>query len=187
MNIVALDAAGRYAIAALKRSDGALYEAAIGGEGAVRSVYAAVDAVLAKGDMTPAALDAIVVNTGPGSWTGVRIAVTYAAGLAFGARFKAFGHSGFVIGGRLMGGRVAFIDQLGKTVAEEGASDRDGESPHLMNLFPEASAEDYLAARRAFLHLMLHMGAEALTSGEAGDPLDLQTTYFQEFLTGARN
>jgi hypothetical protein len=181
MNIVALDACGRYAMAALKRSDGAIVEAAVGGEGAVRSVYATVDRVLAEGALAPAALDAIVVNTGPGSWTGTRIAVTYTASLAFGAGVKVFGYSGFAIGKRLAGG-VAFIDQLGKTVAEN-----ESEAPLTVNLFPEASAEDYLAQRRAWLHVMLQMGAEALTSGEAGDPLQLQTTYFQEFLTGARN
>jgi hypothetical protein len=34
---------------------------------------------------------------------------------------------------------------------------------------------------------MLKLGAEALASDAPGDPLELRTTYFQEFLAGARN
>lgn len=181
MNIVALDACGRYAIAALQRADGAAFEAAVGGEGGVRSVYACVDRVLAEAGASPSELAAIVVNTGPGSWTGTRIAVTYTASLAFGAGVPVFGFSGFAIGKRLAGG-VAFIDQLGKTISQGDAA-----APLTVNLFPEVAADAYLAQRRQWLHLMLQMGAEALTSGESGDPLHLQTTYFQEFLAGSRN
>lgn len=181
MNIVALDAAGRYAISALKRDEAVPTYAAVGGEGAVRSVYASLDRVLEEGGGSASELSAIVVNTGPGSWTGVRIAVTYAAGLAFGADVKVFGFSGFEIGKRLAAS-VAFIDQLGKTVGEAGAED----AALTVELFPEISAEAYLAQRSAWLNEMLKMGAEALTSGQSGDPLELQTTYFQEFLAGAR-
>jgi tRNA threonylcarbamoyladenosine biosynthesis protein TsaB len=180
MTIVALDACGRYAITALRRGDETLYASA-GGEGAVRSVYSAVDRVVQKAAIPPADIRAIVVNTGPGSWTGVRIAVTYSASLAFGVDARVFGFSGFAIGKRLASS-VAFLDQLGKTVTEAGV-----EPSLTINLFPEQSAEAYLAERGAWLDEMLKLGAEALTSGASGDPLELQTTYFQEFLTGARN
>jgi hypothetical protein len=179
MNIVALDACGKYAIAALRRGEKVSYASSSGGEGAVRSVYLAMDRVLA--DLPPAELDAIVVNTGPGSWTGVRIAVTYTAGLAYAAGARVFGFSGFAIGQRF--GGVVFVDQLGKTIGEFGSAP----SPGVVTLFPEMSAEAYLVERRTWLDEMLKMGAEALTSGASGDPLELQTTYFQEFLAGARN
>lgn len=183
MNFVALDACGRYAIAALKRGADTLYASSSGGEGAVRAVYTAVDRVLEQAALTPADIGAIVVNTGPGSWTGVRISVTYTAGLAFGVGAPVFGFSGFDIGRRLAPS-VGFVDQLGKTVIETGAV---GDSPLLIQLFPETTAEDYLRMRRPWLDEMLKSGSEALTSGVSGDPLELRTTYFQEFLAGARN
>lgn len=181
MTIVALDACGKYAITALKRGD-ELFYASAGGEGAVRSVYSAMDRVFDKARASPADIRAIVVNTGPGSWTGVRISVTYAASLAFGAGARVYGFSGFAIGKQLAQS-VAFLDQLGKTVAEAGAPDPG----FTVNLFPELTADQYLAERSVWLDEMVKLGAEALTSGASGDPLELQTTYFQEFLAGARN
>jgi tRNA threonylcarbamoyladenosine biosynthesis protein TsaB len=180
MIIVALDACGKYAVTALRSGDQTVYASA-GGEGAVRSVYSAIDRAIEKAAIAPAQLDAIVVNTGPGSWTGVRISVTYTASLAFGAGARAFGFSGFAIGKRL-GRGVAFVDQLGKTVSEAGAEAAE----EIISLFPDVSAEEFLASRRLWLDEMLKLGAEALSSGAPGDPLELQTTYFQEFLTGAR-
>jgi hypothetical protein len=180
MTIVALDACGRYAISALRRGDETLYAVSDGGVGAVRAVYSSVDRVMAKGGIGAGDVSAIVVNTGPGSWTGVRVSVTYTAGLAFGAGTRVYGYSGFAIGKRLAGG-VAFIDQLGKTVAEEGAV-----APLTVELFAEIDAGAYLSGRQAWLDQMVAMGAEALAAGEAGDPLELKTTYFQEFLAGVR-
>lgn len=184
MRVLALDACGRFAVSAIRVADAeAIYAIGETGAGAVRGVYSSVDRVLAAAALTPADLDAIVVNTGPGSWTATRIAVTYTAGLAFGAGRKVFGFSGFAIGAG-QGGPVAFKDQLGKLVTESG---RDGAEARIIDLFPESAADDFLAARKTWLDHMLHMGAAALTSGEAGDPLALQTTYFQEFLAGARS
>lgn len=181
MTVVALDACGRYAITALKRGDATLYAVSDAGVGSVRAVYSSVDRVLVKAGVGARDVEALVVNTGPGSWTGVRISVTYSAGLAFGAGAKVYGYSGFAIGKRLAGG-VAFIDQLGKTVAEESAP----AAPLTVELFAEIGADDYLTRRQTWLDQMLAMGAEAVASGEAGDPLALKTTYFQEFLAGAR-
>lgn len=184
MTLVALDACGRYTISALQRADApVLYAVSDAGVGAVRSVYSSVDRLLEKGGLTAAALDAIVVNTGPGSWTNTRVAVTYTAGLAFGAGAKVFGLSGFAIGKAFADGGVAFIDQLGKTVTEQGAP----AAQQTIELFAEIGADDYLSRRQAWLDVMLRLGAEALASGKPGDPAELQTTYFQEFLAGARN
>jgi len=179
MSILALDACGRYAIAALQRGGGTLYASSSGGEGAVRAVYSSVDRVLQEGDAKPAELDAIVVNTGPGSWTGARVAVTYCASLAFAADIPVFGFCGFAIGKRLAES-VGFIDQLGKTVSETEQPAR------IIELFPDLAADAYLTQRSVWLDQMLQLAAEALESGASGYPLSLQTTYFQEFLTGAR-
>lgn len=184
MTLVALDACGRYTISALKRGEApALYAVSDAGVGAVRSVYSSMDRVLEKGGIKAADLDAIVVNTGPGSWTNTRVAVTYTAGLAFGADAKVFGFSGFAIGKAFADGGVAFIDQLGKTVAEQGSPS----AQQTIELFAEIGADDYLSGRQTWLDVMLRLGQGALASGQAGDPAELQTTYFQEFLAGARN
>jgi len=184
VTLVALDACGRYTISALKRGDApALYAVSDANVGAVRSVYSSMDRVLEKGEIKAADLDAIVVNTGPGSWTNTRVAVTYVAGLAFGAEAKAFGFSGFAIGKAFTEGGVAFIDQLGKTVTEQGAP----AAQQTIELFAEIGADDFLSRRQAWLDVMLRLGADAMASGRPGDPVELQTTYFQEFLAGARN
>jgi len=183
MNVLALDAAGRFSLTALRRSDETFYATSVYGQGAVRAVYSSVDQVLETGGLKVSDLDAIVVNTGPGSWTATRIAVTYTAGLAFGAGLRVYGYSGFALGKRIDARGVAFIDQLGKTVAEEGA----GDAGFIVNLFVNEDGASYLADRRAWMDEMLKLGAEALAAGEPGDPLELRTTYFQEFLAGARN
>ena len=182
MNILALDAAGRFSLCAVKRGDDMAYAGSVYGQGAVRAVYTSVDLALEQAGLKAGQLDAIVVNTGPGSWTATRIAVTYTAGLAFGAGLKVFGYSGFAIGKRLDPRGVAFIDQLGKTVAE-GA----GEPSFAVNLFGNEDGAAYLNERRAWMDEMLKLGEEALANDAPGDPLELRTTYFQEFLAGARN
>jgi hypothetical protein len=182
MTILALDASGRFAVAALMRGTITHRASSASGEGAVRAVYSSVDRVLEKAGVRAGEIEAIIVNTGPGSWTSTRIAVTYSAALAFGANARVFGRSGFALGRRLDAAGVAFIDQLGKTVAENDAT-----PGFVINLFSAQDADEYLESRRAWLDEMLKLGAEALANGEAGDPLDLRTTYFQEFLAGAKS
>ncbi|PZO53840.1 MAG: hypothetical protein DCF16_05970 [Alphaproteobacteria bacterium] len=181
MTVLALDACGRFSVAAIQRGGETLYATGTAGRGAVRSVYSSVDLSLERAGVKPAELNAIVLNTGPGSWTATRIAVTYCAALAFGAGVRVFGASGFDIGRRLDAAGVAFIDQLGKTVAEGDAA-----PGFTVNLFADVDAETYLETRRAWLGEMLKLGHEKFAAGEVGDPLELRTTYFQEFLTGAK-
>ncbi|MBX9747123.1 MAG: hypothetical protein K2X34_09495 [Hyphomonadaceae bacterium] len=180
--ILALDASGRFSVAVLQRGAEIVYAVGTAGRGAVRSVYSSVDRALEQAAVTPAALEAIIVNTGPGSWTATRIAVTYCAGLAFGAGVRVFGASGFVIGRRLDAAGVAFIDQLGKTVVE-------GASPagFTVNLFAPEDEAAFLESRRLWLGEMLELARERIAADDPGDPLELRTTYFQEFLAGAKS
>lgn len=183
MKMLALDAAGRFSLCALQNGANVVCTSSVYGQGAVRAVYTSVDLALARAGLQAKDLDAIVVNTGPGSWTATRIAVTYTAGMAFGAGLRVFGYSGFAVGKRLDRRGVAFIDQLGKTISEEGT----GEAGFTVNLFGTEDGSAYLDDRRAWMDEMLKLGAEALASDAPGDPLELRTTYFQEFLAGARN
>lgn len=78
MLILAFDTATSTATAALVRDGELLGERAVGS----RELLAAIDGLLEDAGVLPAALDAVACGIGPGSFTGVRIGLAHARGLA---------------------------------------------------------------------------------------------------------
>ena len=85
MRILALDTATEACSVALLRGDEMICRLAEGGPSHAPRVLGMVQAVLAEAQISLSALDGIAASIGPGAFTGVRISVAVAQGLAFGA------------------------------------------------------------------------------------------------------
>jgi tRNA threonylcarbamoyladenosine biosynthesis protein TsaB len=83
--VLALDTATEACSAALLRGDELIGRFAEGGLSHARRILGMVDAVLEEAGMSLSMLDGIAASIGPGAFTGVRISVAVAQGLAFGA------------------------------------------------------------------------------------------------------
>ncbi|WP_354667479.1 tRNA (adenosine(37)-N6)-threonylcarbamoyltransferase complex dimerization subunit type 1 TsaB [Octadecabacter sp. B2R22] len=93
---LAFDTSGPFCAAALLRADGHLVtrqEDMTRGQG--ERLMVLLEELLESEGVTWADLDAIAVGTGPGNFTGIRIAVSAARGLALGLNVPAIGVSGF--------------------------------------------------------------------------------------------
>jgi tRNA threonylcarbamoyladenosine biosynthesis protein TsaB len=85
MRVLALDSATEVCSVSLW-CDGEEWGRSIeSGKGSAAQILSMVDASLAEAQLALSALDAIVSSIGPGAFTGVRISVAVAQGLAFGA------------------------------------------------------------------------------------------------------
>ncbi len=131
--ILALDTATSVASCALLRDGAPLGER----ETVARSVLAAADDLLAAAGLEPTDLDGIVVGTGPGSFTSIRMGLAFARGLALAtgapvagaSTFDAFAGGDPVIDARrgevfAAGGVVARPEELtvaGRTLVGDGA------------------------------------------------------------------
>ncbi len=85
MRILALDTATEACSVALLTDDGVIGRWREVGRGHAEEILGMVDATLAEAGLGLGSLDAIAASVGPGSFTGVRICVSVAQGLAFGA------------------------------------------------------------------------------------------------------
>lgn len=84
MRVLALDAATEScSVALLTGSD--IIERLSVGMGQAQRILDMIDAVLSEGQVSLSMLDGLAVSIGPGSFTGVRISVSVAQGLAYGA------------------------------------------------------------------------------------------------------
>ena len=89
--VLAVDAATEACSVALLHGDEMIGRSSEGGLSHARRILDMVDEVLAEAGMTLSMLDGIAASIGPGAFTGVRISVAVAQGLAFGADLAAIG------------------------------------------------------------------------------------------------
>src|SRR6266851_2621346 len=85
MRVLAVDAATEACSVALLSGDELISRYAEGGRPHAQQVLGMVEAVLAEAEAPLSMLDGIAASIGPGAFTGVRISVAVAQGLAFGA------------------------------------------------------------------------------------------------------
>src|SRR3979490_2769271 len=85
MRVLAVDTATEACSVALLSGDELICRFAEGGLAHAQRVLGMVEAVLAEAQISLAQLDGIAASIGPGAFTGVRISVAVAQGLAFGA------------------------------------------------------------------------------------------------------
>src|SRR6202048_3117181 len=88
MRVLAVDTATEACSVALLRGDELICRFAEGGLAHAQQVLEMVEAVLAEAEVSLSMLDGIAASIGPGAFTGVRISVAVAQGLAFGAGLR---------------------------------------------------------------------------------------------------
>jgi tRNA threonylcarbamoyladenosine biosynthesis protein TsaB len=88
MRVLALDAATEACSVALLCRGELLVRSVESGKGHAQQILSMVDQVLAEGGVSLSMLDGLAASIGPGAFTGVRISVAVAQGLAFGAELK---------------------------------------------------------------------------------------------------
>jgi tRNA threonylcarbamoyladenosine biosynthesis protein TsaB len=85
VRVLALDAATEASSVALLSNGELMVRMVESGKSGAQQILSLVEAVLAEGQVSLAMLDGIAASIGPGAFTGVRISVAVAQGLAFGA------------------------------------------------------------------------------------------------------
>lgn len=85
MRLLAIDTATEALSVALLTEHGVIFESREIGRGHAQEILKMIDRILAEGGVTLADLSGIAAGVGPGSFTGVRVSVAVAQGLALGA------------------------------------------------------------------------------------------------------
>jgi len=85
MRVLALDAATEASSVALLSNGELMVRSVDSGKSSAQQILRLVEEVLAEGQVSLRMLDGIAASIGPGAFTGVRISVAVAQGLAFGA------------------------------------------------------------------------------------------------------
>ena len=93
--IVAFDTSAAHCAAALMFGGKVITRVEVMAKGQAERLVPMLEEVLAEAGVIWADVSAIVVGTGPGNFTGIRISVALARGLALGLRIPAVGVSGF--------------------------------------------------------------------------------------------
>ncbi|HEY2466133.1 MAG TPA: tRNA (adenosine(37)-N6)-threonylcarbamoyltransferase complex dimerization subunit type 1 TsaB [Steroidobacteraceae bacterium] len=88
MRVLALDAATEACSVALWENDALISRTIESGKSNALKMLSMAEEVLAEAQVSLSMLDGIAVSIGPGAFTGVRISVAVAQGLAFGANLK---------------------------------------------------------------------------------------------------
>jgi tRNA threonylcarbamoyladenosine biosynthesis protein TsaB len=88
VRVLALDAATEVCSVALLLGDEMIVRSIESGKSSAQQILALVEEVTAAGQVSLSMLDGIAASIGPGAFTGVRISVAVAQGLAFGAGLK---------------------------------------------------------------------------------------------------
>jgi tRNA threonylcarbamoyladenosine biosynthesis protein TsaB len=88
VRVLALDTATEACSVALQNGDDVIGRFAELGRGHAQQILIMVEAVLAEAGLSLCMLDGIAASVGPGAFTGVRISVAVAQGLAFGANLR---------------------------------------------------------------------------------------------------
>jgi tRNA threonylcarbamoyladenosine biosynthesis protein TsaB len=88
LRVLAFDTATEVCSVALLKGDELIWRTGESGRSHAQQVLEMVNDVLAEGEVPLAMLDGIAASVGPGSFTGVRISVAVAQGLAFGAQLR---------------------------------------------------------------------------------------------------
>lgn len=91
MNILAFDTSNEYCSLAILLKDGQLERDVLAGQGHSELILSMIEALLGEAGIALRDLDAIAFGSGPGSFTGLRIACGVAQGLAFGAGLPVIG------------------------------------------------------------------------------------------------
>jgi tRNA threonylcarbamoyladenosine biosynthesis protein TsaB len=88
VRVLALDAATEACSVALLSNGDVMVRSVDSGKSSAQQILRLVDEVLAEGQVSLLMLDGIAASIGPGAFTGVRISVAVAQGLAFGAGLR---------------------------------------------------------------------------------------------------